>query len=318
MNPQRQPGKQRTWPAVACVIAVSGTFLAGCGKSDDKPASQVVAKVNKQEITIHQVNFVLEQQRGLRPEQVEAARKQALERLIDQELAIQKLGEIKLDRDPRVMQQLEAARREVLARAYYERVGEGASKPSEAQVYKYYNDNPALFAERRVYRLQEWLIEAAPAQIDAVREKAQSGKALIELTDYLRANNIKFDFNQAVRPAEQLPLDSLASFAKMKEGETLIVAKPNGLQVIAMANSRLEPVELARAKSAIEQFLLNDQKRRIIADDIKALRAAAGIRYLGSFAGQAEAAASQPSPAVTSQDPASGQGTTAGTSENPK
>lgn len=298
MNPQRQPGKQPTWPAVAAsVIVICGAFLAGCSKSDDKPASQVVAKVNKQEITIHQVNFLLEQQRGLRPEQAEAARKQALERLIDQELAIQKLGEIKLDRDPRVMQQLEAARREVLSRAYYERVGEGASKPSEAQIFKYFNDNPALFAERRVYRLQEWLIEATPAQLDAVREKAQSGKAINELTDHLRAHSIKFDFNQAVRPAEQLPLDSLASFSKMKDGETLLIDKPNGLLVIAVANSRLEPVELARAKPAIEQFLLNEQKRRIIADDIKALRAASAIRYLGSFAQQAEAAASQPSPA---------------------
>jgi EpsD family peptidyl-prolyl cis-trans isomerase len=313
MNPQRQPGKQPTWPAVAvCVIAVAGALLAGCSKSEDKPASQVVAKVNKQEITIHQVNFLLEQQRGLRPEQADAARKQALERLIDQELAIQKLGEIKLDRDPRVMQQLEAARREVLSRAYYERVGEGASKPSDAQVYKYYNDNPALFAERRVYRLQEWLIEATPAQAEVVREKAQSGKALTELTDYLRTNNLKFDFNQAVRPAEQLPLDSLASFAKMKDGEAMVVPKPNGLLVIAVANSRLEPVELARAKPAIEQFLLNEQKRRIIADDIKALRASAGIRYLGSFANQTAAAASQPASAGAMQGAASGS------SESPK
>lgn len=314
MNPQRQPGKHPTWPAVAAsVIAISGALLAGCSKSDDKPASQVVAKVNKQEITIHQVNFLLEQQRGLRPEQAEAARKQALERLIDQELAIQKLGEIKLDRDPRVMQQLEAARREVLSRAYYERVGEGASKPSEAQVFKYFNDNPALFAERRVYRLQEWLIEATPAQLDAVREKAQSGKALNELTDYLRAHSIKFDFNQAVRPAEQLPLDSLASFSKMKDGETLLIDKPNGLLVIAVANSRLEPVELARAKPAIEQFLLNEQKRRIIADDIKALRAASAIRYLGSFAHQATAAASQPSASASALG-----GAASGNSESPK
>lgn len=314
MNPQRQPGKQPTWPAVAAsVIMISGALLAGCSKSEDKPASQVVAKVNKQEITIHQVNFVLEQQRGLRPEQVDAARKQALERLIDQELAIQKLGEIKLDRDPRVMQQLEAARREVLSRAYYERVGEGASKPSDAQVFKYFNDNPALFAERRVYRLQEWLIEATPAQLEAVREKAQSGKALNELTDHLRAQSIKFDFNQAVRPAEQLPLDSLASFSKMKDGETLLIDKPNGLLVIAVANSRLEPVDLARAKPAIEQFLLNEQKRRIIADDIKALRAASAIRYLGSFDQQATTAASPPSaPASTVGGAASGN------SESPK
>jgi EpsD family peptidyl-prolyl cis-trans isomerase len=307
MKLQRQPGKQVMWPAVAVyTLAAAGALLAGCSKSEDKPASQVAAKVNKQEITIHQVNFVLEQQRGLRPEQTEAARKQALERLIDQELAIQKMSEIKLDRDPRVMQQVEAARREVLARAYYERVGEGASKPSDAQIHQYYSDNPALFSERRIYRLQEWLIEASPAQADAVRERAQSGKALTELTDYLRANSFKFDFNQAVRPAEQMPLDSLASFAKMKDGETIIVPKPNGLLVIALVNARPEPVELARARPAIEQFLVNDQKRRIIADDIKALRATAAIQYVGSFASMVDGTASQPASAGVVQGKASG------------
>ena len=65
-------------------------LLAGCGdKKKDKNATQIAAKVNKEEISIHQINFVLQQQRGLKPEQSEAASKQILERLIDQELAMQ-------------------------------------------------------------------------------------------------------------------------------------------------------------------------------------------------------------------------------------
>ena len=65
--------------------------LAGCGdKKKEKPASQTAAKVNKEEITVHQINFVLQQQRGLAPEQAASASKQVLERLIDQELSMQK------------------------------------------------------------------------------------------------------------------------------------------------------------------------------------------------------------------------------------
>lgn len=306
MNVHRQFGEQVAWPGLAaCVVAISGAFLAGCSKPAQKPASQVVAKVNKQELTVHQINFLLEQQRGLKPEQAEAARKQALERLIDQELAIQKAGEMELDRDPRVMQQVEAARRDIIGRAYFERVGDGASKPSDEQIYKYYTANPALFAQRRVYQLLEWFVEVAPAQADAVRAKAQSGKVLTEFTDYLKANNFRFEFNQAVRAAEQLPLNSLTAFAKMSDGETIIHAKPNGLQVIALVNSRSEPVELPRVKPAIEQFLMNEHKARIIADDLRALRTAAAIRYVGGFGDPAEGAASQPASAQPSSAPAS-------------
>lgn len=302
MNVDRQLGKQAAWPGLtACVIVLSGMFLVGCSKPAEKPASQVAAKVNKQELTVHQVNFLLEQQRGLKPEQADAARKQALERLIDQELAIQKAAEIKLDRDPRVMQQVEAARRDMIARAYFERVGNGASKPSEAEVFKYYTDNPTLFSQRRVYQLQEWFIEATPAQAETVRAKALSSKAMTEFTDYLRAGNLKFEFNQAVRAAEQLPLNSLDAFAKMTDGETIIHTKPTGLQVIALISSRKEPVELARVKPVIEQFLVNEHKTRLIADDLKALRMAAAIRYVGGFGDAPDGVGVQPAaPAASS------------------
>ncbi len=294
-----------SWPAVTSgAIVVAGLLLVGCSKSADKPASQVAAKVNREELTIHQVNLLLEQQRALKPEQVEAARKFTLERLIDQELAVQKATEIKLDRSPRVMQKIEAARRDIIARAYLERVGEGASKPSEAQIYKYYTDNPALFADRRVYQLQEWFIEVTPAQADAVRAKALSTKAPTEFTDYLRASNLKFESNQAIRPAEQMPLGNLAAFAKMNDGEITINATPNGLQVITLIGSRREPVELSRVKPIIEQYLLNEQKSRIIADDIKALRSAAAIKYVGSFADAASGAA--PTAADAASNNASG------------
>ncbi|MCC6852055.1 MAG: EpsD family peptidyl-prolyl cis-trans isomerase, partial [Rubrivivax sp.] len=126
------PRRARSAPARTLVIvaaAAAAPALAGCGSKKDKAASQTAAKVDKQEITVHQINYVLQQQRGLRPEQADAASRQILERLIDQQLALEKADGLKLDRDPRVVQQLEAARRDILARAYAEKVGEGAAKP---------------------------------------------------------------------------------------------------------------------------------------------------------------------------------------------
>ena len=38
------------------------------------------------------------------------------------------------------------------------------------------------------------------------------------------------------------------------------------------------------ARPAIEQFLLNERKRKVVEDDLKALRAAARIEYVGDFA----------------------------------
>ncbi|HEY9105136.1 MAG TPA: EpsD family peptidyl-prolyl cis-trans isomerase, partial [Roseateles sp.] len=158
-------------PRASLLAAMAvAAMLAACGGGDkgDK-ASQTAAKVNKEEITVHQINFVLQRQPGLRPEQAEAAGRQVLERLIDQELAVQKAQEQKIDRDPRVVQQIEAAKREIIARAYAERIGEGVAKPSNDEIAKYYADKPALFKERRIYSLQEVQIEAKPEQFEAIR-----------------------------------------------------------------------------------------------------------------------------------------------------
>ena len=281
--------KARRWLALGAALAA--VALVGCGEKKDKAASQTAAKVNKDEITVHQINFVLQQQRNLKPEQTEAASKQILERLVDQQLALQKADDLKLDRDPRVVQQLEAARREVLARAYVERVGEAAPKPTPEEIKKYYAEKPALFSDRRIYSIQEIAIEAKPEQQAELRDKLAASKNINEFVEFLKAKEYRFNGNQAVRAAEQLPLNSLESFSKMKDGQAAIVPAANGVQVIVLAGSRSQPVNEEQARPAIEQFLLNDRKRKLIEDDMKAARSGAKIEYVGKFA---QAAASAP------------------------
>jgi EpsD family peptidyl-prolyl cis-trans isomerase len=283
-----------------CLIGIVA-LAAGCGDKAPK-ASQTAAKVNKDEITVHEINFMLQQQRNLRPEQTEAASRQILERLIDQQLALQKAKDLDLDRDPRVVQQLEAVRREVLARAYLEKVGEAAQRPTSEEVRKYYAEKPALFAERRIYNLQEIAIEAKPEQVAALREQLAVHKSIAEFVDWLKSNDYRFAANQAVRAAEQLPLASLDAFAKMKDGQAMLVPNANGVQVIVLASSRSQPVGEEQARPAIEQFILNDRKRKLIEDDLKAMRAAAKIEYVGKFAEQRPPAAGTP-PALAPTSP---------------
>ncbi len=285
------PEYKRRWIHIAGLAALAGAvMLAGCGEKKDKAASQTAAKVNKDEVTVHQINFVLQQQRNLRPEQADTAAKQILERLIDQQLALQKAEEGKLDRDPRVVQQLEAARREVIARAYVEKVGEGAPKPSPEEIKKYYDEKPALFRERRVYSIQEIAIEARPEQVEELRAKLAAAKNINEFVEYLKGAGYRFGGNQAVRAAEQLPFNTLEAMAKMKDGQAMVVPTPQGVQVVVLAGSRSQPVTEEQARPAIEQFLLNERRRKLVDEDIKALRAAAKIEYVGKFAGGAASA----------------------------
>ena len=278
------------WPLLA-----AGLLLMACGDKKDSAASQAAATVNKQEISVHQIGLLLQQQRGLKPEQTEPASRQILERLIDQELAVQKAEELKLDRESRVLQQIDAAKREIIARTYLEKVADAAPKATPEEVKKFYTEKPALFSERRVYTLQEIAIEAKPEQLQLLRDKLAAAKNVNEFVEFLKANDFRFAGNQAVRAAEQLPLANLDSFARMKDGQAIVSVVPPGLQVVVLAGSRTQPVAEDQARQAIDQYITNDRKRKLMEDDIKAMRAAAKISYLGKYSeGAASAAAVMP------------------------
>jgi EpsD family peptidyl-prolyl cis-trans isomerase len=290
--------------ALVATVAIA-VLLTACGKKDDKdkPASQTAAKVNKEEITVHQINFVLQQQRGLVPEQAASASKQILERLIDQELALQKAEDQKIDRDPRVVQQIEAARRDIISRAYLEKIASGAPKASPAEIKAYYDAHPALFKERRVYNLQELSIQATPEQVPDLQAKLAASKDVTEFVSYLKSNDFKFGANQAVRTAEQLPLASVDKFAQMKDGQAIFTRAPSGAQVVVLAGSRSQPVDEVHATPAIEQFLLNERKRKIVEDDLHALRAAGKVEYVGEYAKGGAKEMTPPAPAASEAPP---------------
>lgn len=294
--PTTTPTPHRAQRALLARLVAAGVVtlvLAGCSdEASDKPATQTAAKVNKEEITVHQINFVLQQQRRAVPEDRAASASQVvLERLIDQELAVQKAQEQKLDRDPRVMQQLEAARRDIIARNYVERIAAGAPKPSPDEVKAYYSEHPALFAQRRIYTLQEIKIEAKPEQLDELRTKLAAAKNVNEFVNFLRGAGYQFAADQAVRAAEQLPIATLPTFAKMEDGQALINPTPSGATVLVLAASRSQPLAEDAARPYIEQFLLNERRRKVVADDLKALRSTAEISYVGAFAADRPASA---------------------------
>jgi len=284
-------------------IAVA-VLLAACGGDNGgkKPATQVAAKVNSEEISVHQINGALSRVANLKPEQVKQASAGILERLIDQELLVQQANEKKLDRDPRVLQLIEASRREILARAYLDQTLAQTGKLDDAEIKKFYDEHPDLFAKRRVYNLQELNIRLPAERHDELRAQVDQARNFPELINWLRAQNIPFTAGGGVKSAEQLPLEALPRFAGMKDGQIALVRGPSGVIVIYLAASREQPLDEAQARPFIEKFLNNRARTELAKAEIKRLREAAKIEYVGEFTKPAEPAAVAADPAVPAPD----------------
>ena len=295
--------------AWAAALGAACLCVAGCSKTDVTEVTQAVAKVNKEEITELQVNQLLERQRGLKPEQVDAATQRAVSALVDQEIVYQKARDLKLDREPRVVQGIESARRDIISRAYLERVAEGAVAPSSEEIRSYYEAKPALFKARRIYSLQELAVETAPDKRAQLEADLKALKSTTELEAYLKEKKLRVRADRSTVAAENLPLALVDRLASMKPGSGLVLPAADGVRVVFVNAAQDAPASIEQARPAIETFILNERKRQAVDKEMQSLRAAAKVEYLGKFKALAASApvvaASTPSlsaPAVA--DPA--------------
>jgi len=280
--------------ALACVLA-----LPACSKDEAKPATQVAAKVNKQEISVHQINYVLSKSgaNAQTPEQTNALRKAALERLIDQQVLVEEATEKKIDRQPDVVMAIELAKREVIARALLEQMAAAAPKPSEDEAKAYYKANPALFSERRVFSVQELIVPVAAGAGTQIKDMVAANKTIEDIAGYLKSRNIQFGGGAAQRTAEQIPLEILPRIHALKDGQSTVIETPQALTVVRVVQSQSQPVTEAQAVPRIVQFIANQRNQEAANKELKRLKDKAKITYEGDFAAGATSAAPAPAPA---------------------
>ncbi len=271
---------------IAAGIAIGITGLAACGDKPEKvAATQVAAKVGSEEVSVHQINQVLNRTNisGATPEQVKALGREVLEKLIDQQLAIDQATERKLNRAPAVVADIEASRRDILARAYLQSVAAELPKPSADEVHKYFVEHPLLFSERSIFNVQEVQAPADPAVSVQLHSMSDAGKSIEEVANYLKSKNIRFAGGNASHPAEQIPLESLAKVALLKGGQSIVLDSAQGVTFMHLISSRSAPVKEDAATPRIQQFLTNQASAEAIKTTMKGLRASSKITYMGEF-----------------------------------
>jgi EpsD family peptidyl-prolyl cis-trans isomerase len=224
----------------------------------------------------------------------DAAARQILDSLVEQELAAQAARATGLDKDPAVLQLLQIAQREVLARAYQDRLASSAAGPGGDEIGAYFDKRPELFAERRLYMLQESGVEAAGEHLDQLRSIVVQARTPADIPSMLRGAGFVTDTRQYVKAAEDLPFDLLEALAKLSAGQSHIVALPRGALIFTVLQVQRAPVDRRRAHAAISSFLLEQSRREQVQQGMQSLRRAAQIEIKGGFAsptGGAEKAA---------------------------
>ncbi|PPD01203.1 MAG: peptidyl-prolyl cis-trans isomerase, EpsD family [Methylotenera sp.] len=268
-------------------LVVTTVLTSACGKKDQseggKLETQVVAKVNGDEISIHQVNFQLARMGQVSEAQSKQASEQILTRLVDQQLLKQQALEAKLDRSPAILQALESSKDEILAQAYLDQLMTKAAKPTKDEIDTFYQEHTELFANRRIYRLQELVIDVSKDKFADVQDGIKDIKNISEIAAWLKVKNYPFTANSNVRAAEQLPLDMLKKLQTFKDGDFMLVPTERSLNVLHLAASQLTPISRENATPFIEQYFLNQNKSKLAKKEMDSLKSKAKVEFVGAF-----------------------------------
>ncbi len=256
---------------MAALCAVCGA----CGPASVEPtgSATILARVNGAAISAANVG------------QTSAAGvREALDRVIDRELLVQRALEMRLDREAAVVAALEAARRRVLAQAYVDSLPVGAI--SRDDVRAFYADNPPLFAQRRIYRLRELVVSAPAGLVDTLAAEAGRAASLEDVAGWLESREARFSRVTLTEPAEELPIAYVPRLARMKDGEIAVFPRPayagfaGGASVIQVQHAEAAPLSEVQAQPVIERFLAARRRIDAATAEVRRLRATARIEYV--------------------------------------
>jgi EpsD family peptidyl-prolyl cis-trans isomerase len=188
-----------------------------------------------------------------------------------------------IDKDAAVVSALETSRRQTLALAYITTKSKALPKPTSAEIAAFYAEHPELFAQRRIFRLQEIAIQIPPERIANVTERFRDLTTFNDRARWLEQEGLSFTTGVTVKPAEDIPADLLSVLSKLQDGDAFNMPTENGLATVQITGIEDQPLSLEQAKSFIEQYLNNQRLGEMINQETRRLRESAVIEYIRPY-----------------------------------
>lgn len=278
-------------------VALLTVLLTACEQPATTGQVSIAAKVGGEVISAAELDHAVARLDKRNAAEASQARGRVLDAMIDQRLLSDAARQAKLDQMPDVALAMQQAHRQVLAEAYMEQLFKNLADPADTEIQDYYDRHPELFAQRKVYRVQELELQLDPARAAEVQARLKESPVLSDFAVWLSGQGIEAKTGVAVKPAEQIPSAMLAQLANMKDGQFVVVPRSeNRVSVLQLQASQSQPVTREQARDAIKRVLLGEKRKTLLEAEIKKLRASGKIEYASGFAPAANAVPSTKQP----------------------
>lgn len=274
------PGRRNRLIYAILILSIAAS-LSACG-SKEKKAGQALVRVNGEEITALQLNDELGRAR-VQPNQQEAASKQLLETLIDQQVILAEAIRNKIDRSPAVLQAIERAKKQIIAQTYLQSVTGKIPKISATEINNYYNQNPEFFTQRKMLYMRVLAIEGKDLS-NELKSFMDKAKSLEEVAAWLTKNDVQFLRGRGARDTASLPPEMAKKLQTSPKGTLFIVNEGARSMLVSLDDIKDSPVTVKEAEPRIERALAEKKIKEAIEAEVTHLRSQAKIEYLNASA----------------------------------
>jgi EpsD family peptidyl-prolyl cis-trans isomerase len=235
--------------------------------------SPVLATVDGEPITLQRVQVMAWHMSQRQPNGPKVSQEQALEELINLQLQARQARQQGVDALYSVSELLAISQMEVLARGLSDVKRQLQVPPTEEEIKAYYEQNPELFSRRKLYVLQELVMDRSSLSAEDLKRQVAKADSMKALMASLEKSGATVKLNQITQAAENLPLEALPEIAAAPEGKPQWRSNANGAGLIyVVVASRSQPKSLEESAPLIRLFLLNKDWLAQSARFVKELR----------------------------------------------
>lgn len=269
----------------AALLLGTTAMLAGCGKGGQElEKGQVVATVDGKDVTIHELNAELQGAnlpQGVDRKTVEQA---ALQQVVQRRILSDIARERGLDKTPMFLVQEKRAEETILAQMLQRSLASAVKQPTAQEVQTFMAQNPQLFAERKIFSVDQIQFEA-PRDMKALAAY-QPLKTMEEVEAQLKKDGLRYRRAPATLDVATANPQLVQQVLKLPAGEIFII--PAGQAVIAnrITGERVEPLTGEDANRLATGMLQQQRYQDLIKRDIepKVKEAQGKVQYQTGYA----------------------------------
>lgn len=265
------------------LILAAPLALAACGDKSSAPTGQVVATVGGEEITTTDLDSELNGATAPTPEAQKNLQRMALENIINRTILAQAAEAQGLAKGPEFAVIERKARQAALVELLQRDLGKSLPKANDEEIDTFIQQNPTMFANRKVYVVDQIVVPQANEQI---LKALQPVKTMAEAQAILNQYNVKGNNTVGVIDSLTIPPQASQQLAALPPEEVFIIPANGALRINQVRSSQVDPIAGEQAK-VIARELITRQRgqaamQNSLGEKIKAGRA--NVKYNDAFA----------------------------------